>query len=280
MRLVSHPVQLARGFSPSEPTMEEPGQKLRRVRERLRLRYRDIEEASQLIAHLHGNDEFLVGLSRLADIENKGTLPSVYRLYSLCAIYRLEFSAVLRWYGIELGELAGDSARLPLDRTHVIDFESAEGLQVQFPAEFDERIDLRQTAYLSRHIHRWGKLPVMLLNALDLRKQRYAFVGTDDWSMYPIVPPGSFIQIDEAKRRVLSDGWLNEYERPIYFLEHRLGYRCGWCSNRDGLLIVQAHSASHLAPEIFRYPGEADVIGQVVGIAMRLDQGRRHHTRS
>jgi transcriptional regulator with XRE-family HTH domain len=260
--------------------VEEPGQKLRQAREELHLRYRDVEEASQRIANLHQNDEFLIGLSRLADIENKGTLPSLYRLYSLCAIYRLEFSAVLSWYGIDLGELAADSAKLPLDCTHSINFECPEGAQVQFPAVFDEAVDLRRTSYLSRHIHKWGKLPVLLLNALDLRKQRYAFVGTDDWSMYPIVAPGSFIQIDETKRRVISDGWSNEFERPIYFLEHRRGYRCGWCSLRDGLLVVQAHVASHVAPEIFRYPGEADVIGQVVGIAMRLDTGKRRHTRS
>jgi transcriptional regulator with XRE-family HTH domain len=260
--------------------MEEPGQKLRRAREALHLKYRDVEEASQRIAKLRENDEFLVGLSRLADIENKGTVPSLYRLYSLCAIYRLEFSAVLRWYGIDVGELAADSARLPLDRTHRISFECPDGAKVQFPVEFDEPVDLRQTSYLSRHIHKWGKLPIILLNALDLRKQRYAFVGTEDWSMYPIVAPGSFIQIDEAKRRVAAEGWSNEFERPIYFLEHRHGYRCGWCADRDGLLIVQGHASSRVAPEIFRYPGEADVIGQVVGVAMRLDQGKRRHTRS
>jgi len=260
--------------------MEEPGQRLRRAREALHLRYRDVEEASARIAALRGNDGFLIGLSRLADIENKGTVPSVYRLYSLCAIYRLEFSTVLRWYGIDLDELAADSAKLPLDRTHPINFEYSAGAEVQFPVEFDEGVDLHQTAYLSRHIHKWGKLPVMLLNALDLRKQRYAFIGTDDWSMYPVVLPGSFIQIDESKRRVANEGWSNEFERPIYFLEHRHGYRCGWCSSRGGLLIVQGHASSHVPPEVFRYPGEADVIGQVVGTAMRLDQGKRRHTRS
>jgi transcriptional regulator with XRE-family HTH domain len=260
--------------------MEEPGQKLRRARETLHLRYRDVEEASQRIAKLRGNDEFLIGLSRLADIENKGTLPSLYRLYSLCAIYRLDFSLVLGWYGIELSELAADAARLPLSRTHRMNFECFEGANVEFPAEFDDVIDLRQTSYLSRHIHKWGKLPLLLLNTLDLRKQRYAFIGTDDWSMYPILAPGSFIQIDETKRRVISDGWSNEFERPIYFLEHRHGYRCGWCADREGLLTVQAHASSRVAPEVFHYPGEADVIGQVVGIAMRLDQGKRRHTRS
>ncbi len=262
------------------PFLEEAGRRLRQARERLRLRYRDVEQASQQIAHLRGNDDFVIGLSRLADIENKGTLPSFYRLYSLCAIYGLDFSAVLRWYGINLGELAADAASLPIPETHPIDVETDDAAQVLFPAEFEEQVDLRRTSYLSRQIHRWGKLPVAMLNTLDLRNQRYAFVGTDDWSMYPIVPPGSFIQIDETKRRIVNGGWSHEFDRPIYFLEHRHGYRCGWCSEKDGLLILQPHSASDASPEIFRYPGEADVIGQVVGVAMRLDQGKRRHTRS
>src|ERR1017187_7750585 len=75
--------------------MEEPGQRLKRERERLNLRYRDVEQASQTIANRHENDGFIIALSRLADIENKGTVPSLYRLYSLCAIYRLDLKDVL-----------------------------------------------------------------------------------------------------------------------------------------------------------------------------------------
>ena len=43
--------------------MEEPGQKLKRVRERLNLRYREVEVASTEIAQRRGNDEFIVALS-------------------------------------------------------------------------------------------------------------------------------------------------------------------------------------------------------------------------
>ena len=89
--------------------MEEAGQKLKRVRERLNLRFREVEEASAEIAQRRGNDEFIVALSRLADIENKGTIPSIYRLYSLCAIYRLDLSEVLGWYGISLGMIPADA---------------------------------------------------------------------------------------------------------------------------------------------------------------------------
>ena len=52
----------------------------------------------------------VVGLSRLSEIENKGTIPTFYRLYSLCAIYRMDLLEVLEWYGINIGELPVDSA--------------------------------------------------------------------------------------------------------------------------------------------------------------------------
>src|SRR5216683_1161558 len=89
--------------------MEEAGQKLKRVRERLNLRFRDVEEASTKIAARRGSDEFTVALSRLADIENKGTMPSIYRLYSLCAIYRLDLYEVLSWYGISMNTVPADA---------------------------------------------------------------------------------------------------------------------------------------------------------------------------
>lgn len=259
---------------------EEPGQKLRRARERLRLRYRDVKEASQYIATQRGIPEFFIGLSRLADIENKGTIPSVYRLYSLCAIYGLDFSTILAWYGIDLKELVSDSARLSLDHTHPLGFQLPECTEVEWPIELDPSFDLKKTSYLSRQVQRWGKLPLALLNCLDLQHHRYAFIGLDDWSMYPIVRPGSFVHIDETKRRISNEGWVLEYERPIYFLEYRSGYRCGWCTERDGVLIVQPYSTSHASPDLLRYPADVDVIGQVVGVAMRLDLAKRRHTHS
>ena len=44
-------------------SMEEAGQKLKRARERLNLRYRDVEEASNQIAARHSNDEFSIALA-------------------------------------------------------------------------------------------------------------------------------------------------------------------------------------------------------------------------
>ena len=178
--------------------MEDAGQKLKRARERLNLRYRDVEEASNRIAELRQNKEFSIALSRLSDIENKGTVPTIYRLYSLCAVYRLDLTQVLEWYGVDLAVLPADAAALPLENTHLLGFGPAIHGEVQVPLVVDPAVDLSQTTYLSRAIRRWGKLPLSLLNAVDLVHHRYAFVGSQDWFMYPLLQPGALVMIDET----------------------------------------------------------------------------------
>src|ERR1051325_10746792 len=86
-----------------------PGwQNLSLVREKLGLTMRDIETATQRIASKHNNEEYSIPISRLSDFETKGVIPGIYRLYSLAAIYRLDFRQLLSWYGVELDLLALD----------------------------------------------------------------------------------------------------------------------------------------------------------------------------
>jgi transcriptional regulator with XRE-family HTH domain len=251
--------------------MEDAGQKLKKIRESLDLKFRDVEQASARIADAHGNDEYIVALSRLSDIENKGTFPTVQRLYSLCAIYRLDLDEVLSWYGVDVSGLPGDAARVQLPRTHPVRFNVRDNGEVQVPLALDPGIDLSKTVFLSRVIQRWGKLPLMLLNSLDLRSCRYGFIGTQDWYMHPIIPPGSLVVIDEGRRRVANSGWNSEYERPIYFFEHRQGYACAWCLLRDDRLTLQPHPSSQCEPESYVYPQEIEVVGQVTDVAMTID---------
>lgn len=265
--------------------MDEPGQKLKRARERLGLRYRDVEEFSQRIADRRKNSEFVIAISRLSDIENRGVVPSVYKLYSLCTIYRLDMAEVLRWYGVNIGELAADAAHIAPDRSHLIGFSpesfgATSAGEVQVPLSLDPGLDLRRTTFLSRFIQSWGVLPLMLVAGLDLKNHRYGFLGLDDWFMYPLLQPGSLVLIDESRRKVASAGWGNEFDRPIYFLEHRDGWICCWCGVEGENLIAVPHPASECAPRVFSYPSEVEVIGRVVGIANRIDLSRRPHARS
>jgi len=259
--------------------MEDAGEKLKRVRDRLSLTIRDVEEASRRIASRHKNDEFVVGLSRLSEIENKGTVPTVYRLYSLCSIYRLDLLEVMEWYGVDVGELAADTTAVEIARTHPIGFSSMMNGHVHLPLALDPGIDMRKTTFLSRMIQKWGKLPVSLLNGIDLKDHRYAFIGSDDWLMYPLIQPGSLVLIDESRRKIVNGGWSTEFERPIYFFEHRNGFACGWCALNGTQLVLQPHPASMCFPEVYSYPEEIDVLGQVTGVAMRFDLGKRRRAR-
>jgi transcriptional regulator with XRE-family HTH domain len=264
--------------------MEDPGQKLRRRRERLNLRVRDVELASLKIADKYKNDDFAVLINRISEIENRNLVPSLHKIYSLCAIYRLSFHDVLEWYGISLGALPADSALVDVPQTHLVPFEagihgSMSG-EVLFPLALDPGLDLRRTTYLTQMIQRWGKLPLLFLESLDIKEQRYALIGTEDYSMYPLLQPGTFVSIDETQRKIVSSSWNNEFERPIYFFEHRQGFACGWASLNEDQLVILPHSLSGCSPQVFRYPDEIDLIGQVSGIAMRLDQGKRRRTRT
>ena len=69
--------------------MYPPGLRLRQTRETLGLTYRDVETASCAIAVKRGRPDFILHISRLADIENHNVVPSLHKLYSLAVIYHL-----------------------------------------------------------------------------------------------------------------------------------------------------------------------------------------------
>jgi transcriptional regulator with XRE-family HTH domain len=257
--------------------MERPGAKLRQARERLKLTYRDVAEASQKIAMRRNSEEYAVALSRLADIENKGTLPTIYRLYTLCAIYRLDWREVLRWYNVPLELLPSDALQIRLDETHAIHFPADSAATVPLPREAE--IDLNKTSFLGYLMRRWGKLPCSFLMGPEQRHLRYGFIGLSDWSMYPILYPGSLVLIDQNRRKIAASGWTNELDRPIYFLEHREGCRVGWCAPVAGRLLLEPHPRAQQAPTLFDY-SDIDVVGQVTGVAMLLESKKRRQVRT
>jgi len=253
---------------------DEAGQRLRKARERLGLRFREVEVASQKIAERHGNEEYAIVLSRLSEIENKGVVPSVFRLYSLSTIYRIDFREVLSWYGIQLDRQFADAQLQELTHTHLLDFSAETFGDVHAPLSLDPGVDLSKTTFLSRAINRWGTLPLHLLRGLDLTRKRYAIIGSEDWSMYPILSPGTLLVINDSQK-ISNTGWSDEWDRPIYFLESREGFHCGWCHLDRDRLVVMSHPSSLMPPRVFLYPNEIEIVGQVIGFASSLDLPRR-----
>jgi hypothetical protein len=247
------------------------GLNLRGVRERLGLTMREVESASVRIAERHRNDEFEICPSRLSDIETKGLVPSVFRLYSLSVIYRCDLREILAWYGIDLSLSAADLQLSLPPKSH---FEESlkSSSAVAIPTRLDPSFDPRRSTNLSRMVEQWGLVPLAHLANLSNDKYMYGYVGSEDFTMFPLLPPGTFLQVDESRNKIVQGMWRTELERPIYFVETREGYTCCWCSLRGEQIVLQPHPLSPVPVKMMRHPQEAEVIGQVVGVALKLGE--------
>lgn len=251
--------------------MINAGQQLRLWREQLGYTIRDVEAASQRIAARRTNDDFAIPLSRLSDIETKGVVPSVFRLYTFSVIYRRGFHEVLDLFGLDLADYSADMVLAEPPRSHRF-APKLDQSAAKVPVALDPAFDPRTTANLGRMIQGWGFMPLAVIAQLVPEKFTYGYIGTEDFSMYPLLVPGTFLQINEAKNKVQAGIWRSEYERPIYFVETRDGFTCCWCSVSGSKLILQPHPLSPEAPRALKQPQEAEVLGQVVAVAMRLGE--------
>jgi hypothetical protein len=64
--------------------------------------------------------------------------------------------------------------------------------------------------------------------------------------------------------------WTSEFDRPIYFLELHDGYVCSWCQLDRGHLMVIPDPQPGQSVLHFDYPSQAEVVGRVTGVAMRI----------
>jgi hypothetical protein len=234
---------------------------------------RDVEMASSQIAQRFSNEEFAIPPSRLSDIETKGIVPSIFRLYSFAAIYRREYRELLSFYGLELDGISADVGFGHPQKSHVTEA-SSNVTQVRIPTKLDPAFSLQKTTDLRRAIEQWGTVPLAYLELFADDRYTYGYIGSEDFTMYPILPPGSFVQVDETRNKVGEGAWRSEFERPVYFIEMRDGYTCCWCAMKGDYIILQPHPLSPVPVRVLKYPQEAEILGQVVGVAMRLGDWR------
>jgi hypothetical protein len=232
---------------------------------------REVESASVRIADRHGNDEFEICPSRLSDIESKGLVPSIFRLHSLSIIYRCDLREILAWYGVDLSLSAADLNLSHPPKSHVEESLRSSSM-VAIPTRLDPPFDPRRSTNLSRMVEQWGLVPLAHLANLSNDKYMYGYVGSEDFTMFPLLPPGTFLQVDESRSKIVQGMWRSGLERPIYFVETRDGYTCCWCSLRGEQIVLQPHPLSPVPVKMPRHSQEAEVIGQVVGVALKLGE--------
>ena len=248
-----------------------PGQYLKAVRERLQIGMREVQDASLVIASEEANDNFYVSPARLTQIEKEESVPSFYKLFSLCSIYGLDLNDVLGRYGVNANRTRAYRTRFLPETTRptsaeIYGFED----KVLVPVRIDPTFRWETTQLVNRVVAMWGEIPAAFLLRSNPRRHTYGYVGLADNTMFPLLRPGSLLMIDPDRRRVAQNIWKNEFERPVYFVELRDGYRCAWCQVEGSRLILIPHPVSNVPVQSLNLATEAEILGQVVGVAMRL----------
>jgi transcriptional regulator with XRE-family HTH domain len=249
---------------------ESVGTRLKRIRERLGLSLRQVEERSRQLAERKQNPDYFISRGWLNNIENGTYTPSACKQYTLGAIYNVHWSNIFSAFGCNLGDFSRDQAMFAPSKTQLDTRVSDTEGTIVVPMRPKGRFKFDRTNLLAKLGKIWGEVPIRLLQHMDLRNSAYGFVGLSDRTMFPIIRPGSIVQIDQNQRKVVQGKWEDEDDRPIYFVELRGEFVCSWCQMEDGYLSAVPHPKSKCQVRRFAYPREADIVGRVIGVTMRL----------
>jgi hypothetical protein len=260
-----------------EEILARGGAKLQKIRERLGLSIREVQRRSQQVVQEQQNRDFFLSRAWLTDVEKGRLVPGIFKIVTLSRLYDISIAEIHALFGIEPGDITKDRTIFGAPKTHLLtspdelDSGIANLSQGVGPA-----VQLHSTNILTRLVDIWGDVPVPLLRHLDLRRSLYGYIGTKDMTMSPLLPPGTFVQIDAQQTRVkkalAKGGRQSLFSRPIYFLDIRTGYACGWCEIKDGKLTLIPHPDSGEQTRTFRYPSEVEVVGRVTGVAMKITE--------
>lgn len=248
--------------------MNPPSEQLKDLRKRLGLTTRDIAEFSHKIAEANGLPEFAISTAWLTQIENSESVPSVFKLYSLSVIYRIRFSDLLALYGVDLANIGRDAAGIGLPRqTGLYKTQIFQSDGVGTSAHDSARAT---TSLLDNLDGSGGYIPALVLRQLDLKNFVYGFIGTEDDFLSPLVRPGSFVQIDPRQNAIPPTIWRTEFDRPIYFVSTPDRYVSAWCEIAGDDILLLPHPLSNANVLKYKYRNEIEIVGRVVGVAMRI----------
>ena len=228
------------------------GQKLKTLRNRRNITVREVEHASRRIADVKGDKKFCISNGWLAQLENGTSEPSICKLFSLSVIYRANFLDLLRLYNVDVEDKEKYEAFANPSLTQLLTFEKGDDPLLSETAQGDETHLIPKKAIAGDGDH----APQVI----------YGHLGLSDFTMHPIIRPGALLKIDPSQNKLTTVAWRNEYERPIFFIELRSAYACGWCELQGNQLLVIPHPSSPAASvRRFTCPREAEIVGRVVG---------------
>ncbi|MFN2408084.1 MAG: helix-turn-helix domain-containing protein [Pyrinomonadaceae bacterium] len=250
------------------------GQQLKLFRNKRNITVREVEQASRRIAEAKADRRYQISNGWLAQLENGVSEPSIFKFFTLAATYRVKLWELLRVYGVDINEQQEYEAIANPQLTQLLSQKSVSKWALDRATSGDA------TTLVLDLARKHAAPPDGSPNNGDA-KVTYGYLGLKDLTMYPLIRPGSLLEIDTHQNRLQTPSWHNEFERPIYFVELREGYACGWCELQGNQLLIIPHHSSTAKVRRFTFPREAEIVGRVVSYYTRcVDHEREKSTRA
>jgi hypothetical protein len=121
------------------------------------------------------------------------------------------------------------------------------------------------TSATTRLLTVWSNVPLLLMLDEDWERGPLVLIGLTDYMMWPLLPPGTLLQLDQ-KARTIAEGAWTEFERPIYLIEHNNRFYCCHAQRKRQTLLLISHAESPSPPSIPIPFREARVRGRLTPI--------------
>lgn len=216
------------------------GQTLKSLRNKRNITVREVEQASRRIADVKGDKRFCISNGWLAQLENGVSEPSICKLFSLSVIYHANFLDLVRLYNVDVDDKEKYESVADPHLTQLI---------------ADQSNGNRTNAMSAQQLVGVEDCAPSII---------YGHLGSSDFTMHPMIRPGALLKIDTSQNKLTAGTWRNEYERPIYVIELRGAFACGWCELQGNQLLIIPHPSSPASVRHFTYPREAEIVGRVV----------------
>ncbi len=114
-------------------------------------------------------------------------------------------------------------------------------------------------------LRRWVNIPFLLMLDIDWKRGPLVMIGLNDYMMWPLLPPGSLLQLEPKARRIPGGSWT-EFERPVYLIEHGERFYCCHAEQKGRMIVIMPHLESRWA-EIKTIPiKDVRVRGQLIPV--------------
>jgi len=121
------------------------------------------------------------------------------------------------------------------------------------------------TSAMQRLLTIWTEVPLLLMLDVDWTRGPLVLVGQADRMMWPLLPPGTLLQLDQSERTIAEGQW-GEFERPVYLIEYKNRFFCCHAQRRGDTLRIISHNESRERPSISVPYKEAKVRGRLTPI--------------